>query len=385
MSPSTNPVSSALVRTVRGVTLFALVSALWTGGALAQTHDEDRALARILADEGFEALNAGDLRTSDVKFSKALALYAAPTLYLGRGRAREALNQLVAAAEDYRRAMRFPVAPGESPVFARARNEAHQRLGALEARTPALIVQVRGGTPAGLTVNGRPWPLEVIGVSRPLDPGSYRVEAQTRDGQRRAVSVVLREGQSETAIIELPTSSAAVAPAVVAPFPAPTPPSPAGAPGSAEPRPAGASPTTQRLVPTVASAGADPGETADATEPAEATGRGGMSGKLIAMLVVTGVLTTAAVTTSVIYSDHKGEFDDANTDPTRISERDDLHDTAQTLGIANAILWGGAVISAGITTALLLAGSDAPKAAAAEGDGPRIALGPTGGSVRFRF
>jgi hypothetical protein len=103
----------------------------------------------------------------------------------------------------------------------------------------------------------------------------------------------------------------------------------AGAPAAAAPQAAAAAP--------VAVAATTP-------PPAPSSGSGSNTAAIVSG-VTTGAFVVGAVVTGVLYSSKRSDFNDANSsgDPSRF----DKHDSAQTLGIVNAVLVGGAVVSAG--------------------------------------
>jgi hypothetical protein len=108
-------------------------------------------------------------------------------------------------------------------------------------------------------------------------------------------------------------------------------------------------------------------------------------------VIIVGALTGAAligaVATGVMYGGAKDDFETANDLglPDRFSKRD----SAQSLGVANAVLVGATVVGAGVTIILLVtsSGSDepAPPAAARLELAPAIGPDTFGLSVRGRL
>ncbi|HYQ30670.1 MAG TPA: hypothetical protein VER04_25740, partial [Polyangiaceae bacterium] len=99
------------------------------------------------------------------------------------------------------------------------------------------------------------------------------------------------------------------------------------------------------------------------TTPPASTSSGSNTGAIVSG-IATGAFVTGAVVTGVLYSSKKSEFDDANAngDPSRFDKRD----SAQTLGTINAVLIGGAAVSAGVLVYFLVSGSkhESPPASA---------------------
>ena len=100
------------------------------------------------------------------------------------------------------------------------------------------------------------------------------------------------------------------------------------------------------------------------TAPPAATSSGSNTGAIISG-VATGAFVVGAVVTGVLYSSKRSDFNDANDsgDPSRF----DKHDSAQTLGTVNAVLVGGAVLSAGVFVYFLVSGGkhESPPASSA--------------------
>ncbi|HET7545539.1 MAG TPA: hypothetical protein VFK05_36985, partial [Polyangiaceae bacterium] len=86
-----------------------------------------------------------------------------------------------------------------------------------------------------------------------------------------------------------------------------------------------------------------------APAPAPAPSSGPNIGAIVSG-IATGAFVTGAVVTGVMYSSKRSDFND---DPSNV----DKHDSAQTLGIVNAVLIGGAAVSAGVLVYFLVTGS----------------------------
>lgn len=197
---------------------------------------ERKAAARSLFQEGVKAQDAGRHAEALVLFSKAQKLYDAPTHLLHIAECQALTGKLVEAAETYETLKRVPLAAGAPDVFVEAKRRAEQDLPALRARIPSLRIDV-SPRPEGLgrfqlVVNGVRLPLELVGVARPVDPGTTLVEA-TADGFEPArLEVVIREKETRTVGLALvaqrsPAPPLAVpytpAPPPYAPYPAPAP------------------------------------------------------------------------------------------------------------------------------------------------------------------
>ena len=212
---------------------------------------------------------------------------------------------------------------------------AHGR--ALEPRLSRLqIVLAPGANAEGLdiAIDDRHLSSAAFGLPMPVDPGTHHVTAAASgkkpwstdiatppEGQTVAVTIPVLEAATADTAPAAPSPAAASAPARSAPVPAP-PPAPV-----AEEKP------SRITVPFVVSAAA------------------------------AGVFTIGAVVTGVLYSGAQADFDQANQDLD--ADRFDRRDEAQTLGIANLVCTGGAVLSAGAAVAFFAlggsSGAEAPR------------------------
>src|ERR1700734_4174124 len=112
MNASMN-VRSCLVAAVLAFTLVQRPAAADVSGV-------DRATARALTLEGYEALDRKDFATAADRFRRADALFHVPTVALGLAHAEVGLGKLVSALATYSRTVREGVPPGAPPAFAKA-------------------------------------------------------------------------------------------------------------------------------------------------------------------------------------------------------------------------------------------------------------------------
>lgn len=223
-----------LVTAALGATFAPPRSAHAQAGELSEA--ERKAAARSLFQEGVRAQDAGRYADALVLFSKAQKLYDAPTHLLHIAECQALTGKLVEAAETYETLKRVPLAPGAPDVFVEAKRRAEQDLPALRGRIPSLRIDV-SPRPEGLggfqlVVNGVRIPLELVGVARPVDPGTTLVEA-TADGFEPArLEVVIREKETRTVGLALVAARSPQPPLGVpyAPAPPPYTPYPAPAP-----------------------------------------------------------------------------------------------------------------------------------------------------------
>jgi hypothetical protein len=209
--------------------------ALWPSPALAQPSDVDRATARALTLEGYEALDRKDYATAADRFTRADALYHAPTVMLGLAHAQVGLGKLVEALVTYSRIANEAVPPNAPAAFAKAVDDARRELAALMPRIPNVIVNVKGAQNAKVTIDGVEVPAAALGVKRPVDPGAHVIRATAPNAAPKETTITILEGKLETVTIEL-QQSAAPPPATPPPVNAtPVAPPPMTAPPPVEP------------------------------------------------------------------------------------------------------------------------------------------------------
>ncbi len=174
--------------------------------AHAQISDADRNAARDLYVEGVALQKAGKYSEALDRFQRSLAVYpVAPTTAYHMAQCKEALGQLVEAAEQLRLVATTPLPQGASEAFNEAKADAAVELQNLEPRIPKLKVNVLPAGVQGLTVtiDGAQMPTALVGVPRPINPGSHRVVANAPGYAPSQQQVDVRERQQPTPEITL--------------------------------------------------------------------------------------------------------------------------------------------------------------------------------------
>lgn len=157
---------------------FAMVAI--TAPAAAQQSAVDQ--ARSLAQDAAEQLEQGKFAEALDAASKAEGLYHAAIHLSIIGQSLEGLGRLAEAADTYERLAAEQLPATAAPVFKKAQETGNERLRALLARVPSLLVKVRvpGGPGADgdvtVTVDGKPF--EVRAVATRLDPGKRTIRAE---------------------------------------------------------------------------------------------------------------------------------------------------------------------------------------------------------------
>jgi hypothetical protein len=187
---------------------------------------ETRAAARELSVQGSELYEQGNFEQAYERFSRSYQLVQAPTVGLSAARSLLKLGRLVEASERFLDVQRQPLAEGAPPEHQKARADATLERQALLPRIPVLRVVLDGADPSdvSITLNGEPLPAPLLGVGRPVNPGTLAVKG-TRGAEVVALNLELAEG--ETRDVTLAFKPLAPQPLVVTPpisgVPAPRP------------------------------------------------------------------------------------------------------------------------------------------------------------------
>ena len=190
---------------------IALAVAACSVSANAQTPAE-KASARSMAQQGLEAF--GEQRWEDAidLLQRAENLYHAPTHVLFLARALEKAGKLVEAREFYLSLRREQLEPGAPQAFTDAKASAEKELMALEPRIPYAKISVEGPNAANakVTIDGTPLSPVFLGVSHPMNPGSYELQASADGARSEPVRLELPEGAKEDVVLELMAGDASV-------------------------------------------------------------------------------------------------------------------------------------------------------------------------------
>jgi len=176
----------------------------WIAPAVAHAlpTDADRATARALAREGYEAQQRGAYAVAAERFSRAEELVDAPTLLLGLAHAQVGLGKLVEAEETYQRILRRGLAPGDPAPFARALGTARAEVTTLASRIAWITLEVHGPPAPSVSIDGEaPLAPAALGVARPFDPGPHTVDVRAEGFM--PVEQTFRVVESETRTIVL--------------------------------------------------------------------------------------------------------------------------------------------------------------------------------------
>lgn len=167
---------------------------------------ERKAIARSAYQEGATLQEGGKCPEAIPKFEVAQKFFPAPTHLLHLAQCETATGKLVEGAESYETLTRTPVTKDMPEAFKHAVEEGKKEGAAVRKRVPTLRISLTPPPPvAGLVVklNGAAYPVEVLGIQRPINPGKYKVTA-TAAGYKEATSEVeVPEGSTKTLDLKL--------------------------------------------------------------------------------------------------------------------------------------------------------------------------------------
>lgn len=171
--------------------------------ASAEPSAADRAQARTLAQEGYEALRDKNYADAIDRYKRALAIVHAPTLLRDLARAQVGLGKLVDAHENYSTILREGVAADAPQPWVKALADAKAEITSLTPRLASLNITVSGPAHPHVTIDGAPIAEAALGVKRPADPGRHEIRAIASGYYTARKAVELKDGESVNIAFEL--------------------------------------------------------------------------------------------------------------------------------------------------------------------------------------
>jgi hypothetical protein len=191
-----------------------MLCALASGEALAQTPQQEPAVsaegveaARRLFREGVAAAQAERWSEAHERFSRTLAIRAAPIIRFNLAIACENLGRLVEAIDQYRQFARETPAGADPARVAAAR----ARIEHIERRLAMLRVEASGDAVRAFRLDGRAQSTALLGVDIPVDPGQHTVDLEGTAGDRQRRVGAVYEGESMRVAVAL-SPTPAIAP-----------------------------------------------------------------------------------------------------------------------------------------------------------------------------
>jgi hypothetical protein len=197
---------------------------LTTSARAQMSETERKAAARAAYQEGVKLQDDGKFADALSRFEAAEKLFDAPTHLLHIAECQGLTGRLVEASETYETLARKTLPAGSPEAFTQAQQQGQAELPALRARIPSLRVTTKPGPQQvqnlQVNVNGVNMPIELLGIARPLNPGTYRFSAQAA-GWSTAQSIDVPLAEKEQKSVELTLQQGAGGGVVVAPPPPP--------------------------------------------------------------------------------------------------------------------------------------------------------------------
>lgn len=161
--------------------------------------DADRKAARDLYEKGASLQVAGKPADAIDAFRRSYQVFPAPTTALHIGQCELAQGHLVEAEEDFRALANAKIPEGSAPAFFQAQEEAKAQLAQISARIPTIKVVMTPDHVSGLavTVDGQAMNAALVGVARPVNPGTHKVTATAPGYSSAEQSVTVQEKESK--------------------------------------------------------------------------------------------------------------------------------------------------------------------------------------------
>ncbi len=174
--------------------------------AVAMSESERKAAARAAYLEGVALQEKGDCAQALPRFAAAQKLFDAATHELRIAQCQAAIGKLVEAQESYEALVHENLSTAPD-AYKQAQDTARKELPSLQPRIPTLRVQIAPGARSlkdmVVQVNGTRMPNELLGIARPINPGTYKVTASATGYKATPVDVQLRDGDAKTVDMKL--------------------------------------------------------------------------------------------------------------------------------------------------------------------------------------
>lgn len=202
---------------IAAVSVWVLAVSIATASAAsaqAGPDDATRATARQLGEQGIHAYEANDFVTAAAQLDRAYRLFHVPTLGLWSARAHQQLGHWVEAAERYRDTIRRSEPAADNPAQRSAQRDAAGELEALLPRIPSLTIQIEqsDAAAASVTLDGVEVSADMLGISRPTNPGTHQLVAQRGDERIETTIQLLERDAKVVPFTWTPAAPSALSP-----------------------------------------------------------------------------------------------------------------------------------------------------------------------------
>jgi len=199
----------------------------------AQGPDDARS-ARVLLQQGNEALVRHDFQMAADRFMQADAISPDPVAELGLARAQAGLGKLASAHATYQRVVSGG-ASSSAPAVRKAVDDANREIQGLAQRLAWITIELEAPGESKVSLDGTAVERSALGQMQPIDPGKHAVKV-TGDGLQADETVVISAGEER--VVKLTLRRAAEArttpePQAPEPEPQPAPPAPPPPDGTA--------------------------------------------------------------------------------------------------------------------------------------------------------
>ncbi|HMR77053.1 MAG TPA: tetratricopeptide repeat protein, partial [Polyangiaceae bacterium] len=179
-----------------------VVTLAWPAAGQEPTGEGAIETARELGLAGGQLLDKGQYAEALEKLERAYRIYPAPTIGLWSAQAMARMGRLIEASDRYLEIARRRPQPGDSPAFAKARQEAERERAALGKKIPRVIVEVKGAalSDVSLRLDGAPVPSTLVGIEHRVNPGRHLLEGEWR-GQRVSSGFELAEAEKRSVVL----------------------------------------------------------------------------------------------------------------------------------------------------------------------------------------
>lgn len=221
------------------IALFAFISFTASLAGAQMSEGEKKAAARAAYMEGVTLQDKGNPAEALARFEAAQKLFDAPTHLLHIAECQALTGKLVEASETYETLSRKPLGKDSPEVFVQAQEQGKAELQQLRQRIPTMRITVKPEPQSlqnlQISVNEKQMPVELVGIARPVNPGSYRltatatgwgtaapVETEVKEKEQKSVELVLQQGATGGAVVvTAPPTDTGVPPPYEQPKPKP--------------------------------------------------------------------------------------------------------------------------------------------------------------------
>ncbi len=202
--------------------LFALLSLTGNVARAQMSEGERKAAARAAYMEGVSLQDKGNPAEALARFEAAQKLFDAPTHLLHIAECQALTGKLVEASETYETLARKPLGKDAPDAFVQAQEQGKAELQQLRPRIPTMRITVKPEPQSlqnlQISVNDKQMPTELVGIARPVNPGTYRltatatgwatatpVDADLKEKEQKSVELALQQGAASAVVVVGPT------------------------------------------------------------------------------------------------------------------------------------------------------------------------------------